>query len=453
MVTGLQESGCYALCWLCVVCQGASGLPLLFLRGSRGAQRLSAALMLAGSSAGVCAALWALLAPASLAFPLVSGLPFGAGALGIDPLSALFLLPASLVTGCCALYGVGYWPAAQHPGNAGKLTFFLGLLSAALTALLLARNTVLFLVIWEIMALAGWFALTTEDDKAEVRDAGLLYLVTAHLGALALFAMVSLLKGATGSYLFPEPAALSAGGGMATAIFLTALLGFGLKAGVMPLHVWLPSAHANAPSHVSAILSGVVLKTGIYGLIRVTSCFFGIPAWWGCTCLVLGMVSGVLGVAFAIGQHDLKRLLAYHSIENIGIIMMGLGTALIGQSQGNQALVVLGMGAALLHVVNHATFKALLFLAAGSVIHAAGTREIELMGGLSRRLPWSSGLFLLGAVAICGLPPLNGFVSELMLYLGFFSSIRSYQGLVEALPALAAPVLALVGGLALACFV
>jgi hydrogenase-4 component B len=303
------------------------------------------------------------------------------------------------------------------------------------------------------MALAAYFALTTEDDKPQVRDAGILYLITAHLGALALFATVSLLKGETGAYLFPAPGSLSAGSGAATVIFLTALFGFGLKAGVMPLHVWLPSAHANAPSHISAILSGVVLKTGIYGMIRVFSCFFDIPAWWGCTILLLGAVSAVVGVAFAIGQHDLKRLLAYHSIENIGIIMMGLGVALIGQSEGLPALTILGLAGALLHVLNHATFKALLFLGAGSVIHATGTREIELLGGVGRRLPWTAGFFLAGAVAICGLPPLNGFVSELMVYLGFFTSIRSYHSIVGALPALGAPVLALVGGLALACFV
>jgi hydrogenase-4 component B len=453
MPSGAQVINCFTLFWLAVACQGASGLPLLVRKGSAGAQRLAAALMLAGSLSGTIGALWSLLLPAPQTFALITGLPFGAGEIGIDPLSAFFLLPVFLVTGCSALYGVGYWPAREHSSNAGKLTFFLGLLSAALTALLLARNTVLFLVIWEIMALAAYFALTTEDEKPQVRDAGILYLITAHLGALALFASISLLKGATGSFLFPAPGSLSAQGGLAAGIFLTALLGFGLKAGIMPLHVWLPSAHANAPSHISAVLSGVVLKTGIYGLVRVLSGFFDLPAWWGCTVLVLGAVSGVLGVAFAIGQHDLKRLLAYHSIENIGIIMMGLGVALIGQTQGIPALVLLGMGGALLHVLNHATFKALLFLAAGSVIHATGTREIDLLGGVSRRLPWSSGFFLLGAIAICGLPPLNGFVSELMVYLGFFSSINSYHDIAGALPALTAPVLALIGGLAVACFV
>ena len=448
-----ESTNSFLLLSLAVFCQAASGLPLLARRRLGAAQLLSASLLAAGSLFGVAGSLWALLAPVRVGFVIASGLPFGEAQLGVDPLSALFLLPMFVVTGCSAVYGVGYWPARKHPGNVGKLSFFLGLLSASLTVLFLARNTLLFLIAWEVMAFSAYFALTAEDDKPQVREAGTLYLICTHVGTLALIAMFSLLKGNSGAYLFPAQGSLSAQTGVATGIFVAALIGFGFKSGVMPLHVWLPSAHANAPSHISAILSGVVLKTGIYGMVRVFSAFSELPVWWGCTILILGVISGVAGVAFAIGQHDLKRLLAYHSIENIGIIMMGLGTALIGESLGNAALMVLGLGGALLHVVNHATFKALLFLAAGSVIHATGTRELELMGGVGRRLPWSSLCFLVGAVAICGLPPLNGFVSELMVYLGFFSSIRWSHGLAGAMPALAAPFLALVGALAVACFV
>jgi len=443
----------FVLLLLAVVCQAASGVPLLFARGSGAAQRLCASLMAAGSVSGVAGSILALVFPAHASWLLLNGLPFGPFEAGVDPLSAFFLLPMFIVTGCAAVYGVGYWPAARHPKNVGKLTFFLGLLAAALTVLFLARSTVLFLLAWEVMAFAAYFALTTEDEKPQVREAGTLYLITAHVGALSLFAMFSLMKGATGLYLFPGQGTLPAHGGLAAGIFLTALLGFGLKAGVMPLHIWLPSAHANAPSHISAILSGIVLKTGIYGLIRVLSAFQTPPLWWGAVVLVLGCVSAVLGVAYAIGQHDLKRLLAYHSIENIGIIVMGLGIALIGESLGRPALVALGTAGALLHVMNHALFKALLFLSAGSVIHAAGTREIDLLGGVSRRLPYTSLFFLVGAVAICGLPPLNGFVSELMVYLGAFTAVSSSGGVIAVLPAMAAPVLALVGGLAVACFV
>ena len=438
---------------LAVACQGASGIPLLVKGTSGAAQKLSASLLCAGSLLGAAGALTNLLLPASMSYVIASGLPFGALEFGVDPLSAIFLLPMFIVTGCAAVYGVGYWPARKHPDNVGKLTFFLGLLCAALTMVLMARNTVLFLIAWEIMAFAAYFALTAEDDKPQVCEAGVLYLITAHVATLSLFAAFSLLKGASGAFLFPAQGTLSAQTGIAGAIFVAALLGFGIKAGVMPLHVWLPSAHANAPSHISAILSGIVLKTGIYGMVRLCSCFRDLPVWWGGTVLALGALSAVLGVAFAIGQHDLKRLLAYHSIENVGIIMMGVGTALIGVSQGNRALIVLGMGGALLHVVNHAVFKSLLFFAAGSVIQAAGPRQTDLLGGGGRRLPFSAAFFLVGAVAICGLPPLNGFISEWLIYLGFFSSIRSYQSLLGAVPALAAPVLALVGGLAVACFV
>ncbi|GFO55533.1 hydrogenase [Geomonas sp. Red276] len=438
---------------LAAALQAVSGIPLLIDRGSRISQWISTVLLMAGALAGVAGALLVLISAASFEISLPWGLPFGTARVAADPLSALFLLPVFLVTGASALYGTGYRPVSEHPRNAGRLAFFTGTLAASLTTLFLVRNGALFLAAWEVMALSAYFALVTDDEKAAVREAGTLYLITTHIGTLALFAMFSLFNRATGDFLFPAAGSLPGHSLLAAAIFLTALLGFGLKAGAMPLHVWLPSAHANAPSHISAILSGIVLKTGIYGLIRTLSFFADPPAWWGVTILVVGAVSGVVGVAFAIGQHDLKRLLAYHSIENIGIILLGVGLALLGQSMGVPVLVVLGLAGALLHVVNHALFKSLLFLSAGAVIHATGTREIDLMGGVARRLPKSALYFLVGAVAICGLPPLNGFVSELLVYLASFSAIRSSDGLDGVLSALAAPVLALIGGLAVACFV
>ncbi|WP_136524970.1 proton-conducting transporter transmembrane domain-containing protein [Geomonas ferrireducens] len=434
-------------------CQLVSGVPLLLQKESRPAQKFGVAFMVAASLLGLAGALFALVHPVTGSFLLPSGLPFGDLEIGVDPLSAFFLLPVYTVIGCSAVYGAAYWPVDRHPAHGGKLAFFLGLLGASLTMLFIAKSMMLFLMAWEVMAFAAYFALTAEDEKEQVREAGTLYLITAHLGALALFATFSLINAATGAYLFPAAGTLPAAGGVATGIFLTALVGFGMKAGVMPLHIWLPSAHANAPSHISAILSGLVLKTGIYGMMRIFSGFAAPPVWWGGLVLLLGCVSAVAGVVYAIGQHDLKRLLAYHSIENIGIIMMGLGIALIGDSQGRPALVALGAGGALLHVMNHALFKALLFLSAGSVIHAVHTREIDLLGGVSRRLPYTALFFLVGAVAICGLPPLNGFVSELMVYLGSFSAVGTAGSVAGLLPALAAPVLALVGGLAVACFV
>jgi hydrogenase-4 component B len=227
-------------------------------------------------------------------------------------------------------------------------------------------------------------------------------------------------------------------------------VGFGMKAGAMPLHSWLPAAHSSAPSHVSAVMSGVVLKMGIYGLVRTCGLFDSPPVGWGITLLAIGAVSAFFGVAFALGQHDLKRLLAYHSIENIGIILLGLGLAMVGRSLGRSDWVMLGLAGCLLHVWNHALFKSLLFFGAGSVVHATGTRDVERTGGLARRMPLTAGLFLLGSIAICGLPPLNGFVSELFVYLGL---VRAAVTPGEAWAALPVPVLAATGALAVACFV
>ncbi len=431
-----------------------SGGPMLFsrLQSSARAQLLSIVLMLAASCIGLTGSIQTLLSGRSDLLELAWTLPFGPAEIGIDPLSAWFLLPIFLIPGCAALYSRSYWHADHHPTNVRKMTFFFGLMTASMSGVVLARDGISFMFAWEIMALSAYFLVSTEDEKPEVRESGMLYMITTHTGTLGLFALFPLLNLLTGSWLFPGPASMAAASGVSTAIFMTALFAFGLKAGIMPLHIWLPSAHAYAPSHVSAAMSGVILKVGVYGLIRTFSFFHDIPLWWGCCVLALGVISGVIGVVFAIGQHDLKRLLAYHSIENIGIIFMGIGVALIGQTVGSPAMMLLGMSGALLHVLNHALFKSLLFLGAGSVIHATGTREIDLMGGAARHLPYTALLFGIGSVAICGLPPLNGFVSELLIYLGFFQGIQGEGGAAVAV-ALAAPALALVGGLAVACFV
>ncbi|MFZ4858438.1 MAG: proton-conducting transporter membrane subunit [Desulfuromonadaceae bacterium] len=431
-----------------------SGVPLLLPRlfSAARAQLVSIAALLVASCTGLTGSVLALLSGRTSQFELAWSLPFGPARFGVDPLTAWFLLPIFLISGCSALYARSYWHADHHSTNVRKMTFFFGMMTAGMSGVVLARDAVSFLFAWEIMALSAYFLVSTEDEKQEVNEAGTLYMITTHTGSLGLFALFPLLNLLSGSWLFPAVASLNASSGLSTAIFLAALFAFGLKAGIMPFHVWLPSAHANAPSHVSAAMSGVILKIGVYGLIRTVSFFHDIPLWWGGSVLLLGVISGVAGVAFAIGQHDLKRLLAYHSIENIGIIFMGLGVALIGQKIGSAAMMLLGMSGALLHVLNHATFKALLFLGAGSVIHATGSREIDLMGGVARKLPYTALLFGVGAVAICGLPPLNGFVSELLIYLGLFRGIQG-EGGTAAAAALAAPALALVGGLAVACFV
>ncbi len=431
-----------------------SGVPLLVSprSGLSRGQLVAIIVTLLASCLGLAGSVMILLSGRSESFELAWSLHFGEIRIGVDPLSAWFLIPIFLISACSALYGRSYWHANRHPGNIRKLTFFFGLMTAAMSAVVLARDGISFLVVWEIMAISAYFLITTEDQKSEVNQAGTLYMITTHIGTLGLFGLFPLLHLMTGSWLLPVSGSLDGSSPIASALFLAALFAFGMKAGIMPLHIWLPSAHANAPSHVSAAMSGVILKVGIYGLLRTLSFFHNLPLWWGGLVLLLGMVSGVLGVVFALGQHDIKRLLAYHSIENIGIIVMGIGISLIGQATGSMNMMMLGMGGALLHVLNHAMFKALLFLGAGSVIHASGTREMDLMGGVARRLPYTALLFGVGAVAICGLPPLNGFVSELLVYLGIFHGMQG-EGPAVAATALAAPVLAMIGGLAVACFV
>jgi hydrogenase-4 component B len=432
-----------------IVLAAASGIPGLLLgRTGRAGQWLATVLAVLGAGLGLAGvgSFWATGESRLIALPW--SLPGAEFRVAMDGLSAVFLVPIFLISLLGNVYGLGYWSQTEHPRNGRKLRFFYGMLTAGMALLVIARNSILFLFGWEIMALAAFFLVTTEDEEQEVRAAGWIYLVATHTATLFLFALFALLHAASGSFALEplRPEALSRGS--ATAIFVLALLGFGLKAGIMPLHVWLPSSHAVAPSHVSALMSGVIIKMGIYGLVRVTSLIPGPPLAWGVVVLVLGVVSGVLGVAFAIGQHDVKRLLAYHSIENIGIIVMGLGLALIGRSLGRGDWIILGMAGALLHVWNHAFFKALLFLSAGSVIHGMHTREIDHMGGLAKAMPWTALGFVVGAVAICGLPPLNGFVSEFFIYLGLFTTLTSYPG-----AAFAAPALGLIGALALACFV
>ena len=318
--------------------------------------------------------------------------------------------------------------------------------------MLLARHSLVFLGAWEVMAIGAFFAVTAEEREREVRDAGFLYLVSTRASALCLLAMFGLLFAATGSLRLAPLASGAVAPGLQSAVFTLALVGFGLKAGFMPLHVWLPPAHAAAPTHVSALLSGVLIKSGIYGIVRVVSLLPDPSAWWGEALLMLGLISAVLGVALALAQHDLKRLLAYHSIENIGIIAIGLGLALMARDAGRLDIAALALAGALLHVVNHALFKGLLFLGAGAVIQQTGTRALDALGGVAKQMPWTALCFTVGAVAIVGLPPLNGFVSEWLIYSGLLRSIASADGAIWVLAALAVPGLALTGGLALACF-
>jgi hydrogenase-4 component B len=433
-----------------VICM-ASGLPSLV---TRRASIATTVIIVAGSITGLAGAMLGLTAGSvgatDLSFPW--HIPGGAMAIRIDALSAFFAVPVFLLAGAGGLYADRYWPAARI--RAGYVRAFFGLMTGALALVMCAANTILFLAAWEIVAVSSFFLIATEHEQAESRSAGWIYVAASHVATLALFAIVALLHAVTHKWAF---VALPRGTGalpIGHALLSLAFVAFGIKAGLMPFHIWLPGAHAAAPSHVSAVMSGVAIKMGVYGLVRVLSLFDTVPSAFGTTLLLAGIASSILGVAFALAQHDLKRLLAYHSIENIGIIVTGLGIGVLAQAHGHPFLALLGYAGALLHVWNHGLFKALLFLSAGAAIHGAHTREIDRMGGLARRMPWTAAAFLIGAVAITGLPPLNGFVSEWLLYVAGFSSItRTPHGGPVLLLVLVVPALALTGALALACFV
>jgi hydrogenase-4 component B len=367
--------------------------------------------------------------------------------LRLDAISALFLALLSVVGSAGTLYAQSYWPTIEHPRSAGAGRVWWALLLGSLGFVLLAANGLHFLFGWEIFTVSSYFLITLDRQKAAVRAAGWLYLGASHAATLSLFAFFALLASHLGSWeLGPMH-----GRAELAPLFWLALFAFGLKAGMFPLHIWLPSAHANAPSHVSAIMSGVTIKLGIYGIVRFSG-WMDVPVSAGWIIVGLGTISAVLGVAFALGQHDLKRLLAYHSVENIGIILIGVGFGLVAQQEEHAAWGQIALAGGLLHVWNHGLFKALLFLGAGAVLHATRTREMSRLGGLWRGMPWTATLFGLGAVAISGLPPLNGFVSEWLVYLGLFDAVNTHRGL--ALGAIGAAVmLGITGALALACFV
>ncbi|HET8542421.1 MAG TPA: proton-conducting transporter membrane subunit [Anaeromyxobacter sp.] len=436
-----------ALVLAAIALPAASGVAAVLLRARpAAAQRLACALVCAGSAAGIAAAVGVLArgAPGGAAAPAL--------ALGLDGLSAAFLAALSALAAAGAVYGLAYHPQAALGGRAVRVQLFYGLAVGGMALLVAATNAIVFLVGWEVMALSNFFLVLTDDERPEVQRAAFLYLAATHVGTLALFAVFALLGQAAGSFAFEAWRGVPAAGAAGARAFAFALVGFGLKAGLVPLHFWLPPAHAAAPSHVSSLMSGVVVKMGLYGLLRVAGLLDAPPAAWGWALLAAGGVSAVLGVAFALAQHDLKRLLAYHTVENVGIIAMGAGLALLGRARGEPALVLLGFSGAVLHVVNHALFKGLLFLGAGAVQHATGTRDLDHLGGLAKGMRATAVFFTVGAAAIAGLPPLNGFVSEWLVALGFLHGVGRPGGDALAFVVLGAPVLALVGGLAAACF-
>lgn len=375
--------------------------------------------------------------------------------LRLDGVGLLFAVLVLAISAPVTLYAIGHRHHDRLAFRGSGLLF--GLFVLSMLGVALAGDAFTFLIAWESMSLASFALVLADHRRSEVRRAGWVYLVMTHTATACITVAFLLLARHSGSFAFDDWAAaagsldpLSAG-----LVFMLGLIGFGTKAGMIPLHVWLPRAHPVAASAVSALMSGVMIKLGIYGLVRLGFEWLAPgPAWWGGLVIVLGAVSACLGVLYALMQHDLKRLLAYHSVENIGIILLGLGVALAGRSAGADTVVILGLSAALFHVINHAVFKSLLFLGAGAIDSAVGTRELDRLGGLIHRMPVTAIVFLIGSAAISGLPPLNGFASEWLTMQALLGLGRALgASLVALVPLIAGGVLALTAALAVACFV
>jgi hydrogenase-4 component B len=411
---------------------------------------------LAAAALGGLAAVLSILQGTPVRWMIPSGIPLFSYSFSYDALAAFFNLVLAILASAVSIYSFGYLKEFEGSRNIGFFGFLFHILLLSLTIVFTAANAFLFLIGWEVMALAAYGLVTFYHEDQETRRAGLLYVIMAHIDAGCLLLGFALLIQASGSAEFASfhGAAAQLSSGRQTAAFVLFFLGFGIKAGVIPFHIWLPAAHPVAPSNISALLSSIVIKAGIYGMARIfLDSLGGVPSWAGLLVLIVGVVSAVLGVLYALMEHDLKRLLAYHSIENIGIILMGLGAALIFRVAGHPLLAGVALIAAMFHTLNHAIFKCLLFLGAGSVLHSTGTRNMEKMGGLIRPMPVTAFCFLIGAVAISGLPPLNGFVSEWLTYQSLLAGFGATGGLTRILFPLAGSMLALTGALAAACFV
>lgn len=389
---------------------------------------------------------------ASLGFPTF---PFFSLAINIDKLAAFFILIICLIALFSSIYGIGYVREYYKKYSIGVLCFLYNLFIVGMLLVVTASNGIWFLLAWELMSLASYFMVVYGRNNPQNVKAGYIYLVMTHIGAACILLALAILFAQTGSLDF---AAIKAGASaiptpVLAAVFALAFVGLGAKAGAIPLHIWLPSAHPAAPSHVSALMSGVMIKTGIYMMIRLfLDVLQPIPLWWGIVVLAIGAISALLGVLYALTEHNIKRLLAYHSIENIGIILLSLGSAMIFAAQNQPILETLALCAALFHTLNHATFKSLLFLSAGSVISQTHTPDIEKYGGLLKLMPLTGAAFLIGSLAISALPPFNGFFSEWLAYQSLIGGIAA--GGVSAWAFLLAGVaLAITGGLAIACFV
>lgn len=447
-VLPLDVAGAVIVLWL--------ALGLLGLALQRSPHFIVNAIFPVGAIASLVLAatgLWALGEAASYAI-LPLGLPDLPLHLRLDPLSGFFLILLGGASFGVSLFSAGYFKSMQ--GNTlGLLCLEYHLFLAGMALVLLADDAYMFMVAWETMALSSYFLVTTDHGIPDIRKAGFLYLLIAHVGAIGILLSFGVMQGGHGivAYTFAAMREAHLTGFWSSVAFLLALFGFGAKAGMLPLHVWLPEAHPAAPSPVSALMSGIMLKTAIYGILRVTfdllaNSLDGQQWWWGVLALALGLITAIFGVMFAAVQGDMKRLLAYSSIENIGLMLVGIGLAIIFHVYGKDALAALSLTATLYHSLNHAFFKSLLFVGTGSILHATGERNMGRMGGLIRHMPWVAVLMLVGVLSISGLPPFNGFVSEWLLLQAFLLSPGLPNNYINMLIPVAAAVIALAAALA-----
>jgi hydrogenase-4 component B len=394
-----------------------------------------------------------LLGPAStISFP--TPFVFASFSLLFNPLAGLLLVVVNLLAILAWIYGISY--LAEYTGKGiGAIGFFMNLFVVSMNFVITVDNAFWFLVFFELMSLSSYFLVIIEQDEKSTKG-GLLYLIMAHVGFLMIMVAYFIMAGVTGSFEFEVFRNTQFTPVIASVVFLLTFLGFGCKAGIVPFHSWLPQAHPAAPSHVSALMSGGMIKIGVFGIVKIgldVLAGSGCELWWGILVLSIGAISSVFGVAYALAEHDIKRLLAYHSVENIGIILLGVGVGFIGIAMEQPLVAALGLMAGLYHLLNHAVFKALLFLGAGAVLFSTHTRDMEKMGGLIRAMPVTAMCFLLGSLAISAIPPLNGFVSEWFTYQAIFDVAFKGGAAVQLFAGFGAVALALTGALAVTCFV
>mgnify|MGYP000890295999 FL=1 len=427
-------------------------ISLIVSRNEQLSINISGVTGILGGVLGIAACIPVLISSDTVVDVFQTPFEFARFSIRIDGLAAFMVCVISLLVVVSALYSFSYVKEYKGKG-AGSMGFFMNLFIASMVALVTSDNAFYFLVFFEMMSLASYFLVLTEQDDNAV-NAGLLYFFIAHAGSVLIMIAFFIFYCYSGSFEFSDFRQTRLSEPLAFTLFVLAFLGFGAKAGMIPLHSWLPKAHPAAPSHASALMSGVMVKIGIFGIVKVGIDLLGATnMWYGVIVLGFGAVSSVLGVLYALAEHDIKKLLAYHTVENIGIIMMGVGVGMIGIATHHPVLATVGLLGGLYHLLNHAVFKGLLFLGAGSVMYRLHTKDMDLMGGLGKLMPYTAFCFLIGTMAISALPPFNGFVSEWFTYQSLFSLSQSDDFVLKLAGPIAIIMLALTGALAALCFV